>query len=72
MSGALLDSGQHNYNKFPSVTDFESANFDPDAFGHEAHVYIAWSLLQQDTFSVATHRFTTGSSQDNPQIWYRR
>ena len=59
MSGAALDSDQYNNCKFPSVADFESATFDPEAFDHEAHVYIAWSLLQQDTFSVASLRFTS-------------
>jgi hypothetical protein len=43
---------------FPSVEEFEAGTLDPEAFDHEAHVFIAWKLLQEETLSAACHRFT--------------
>jgi len=30
----------------PSLEQFEDCEIDPDAFTHEAHVYVAWSYLK--------------------------
>jgi hypothetical protein len=43
---------------FPGVDEFESGTVNPESFDHEAHVYIAWKLLEEDALSAATLRFT--------------
>jgi hypothetical protein len=59
MSAVVPEFAQSSSRIFPSVDEFESGTLDPEAFDHEAHVYIAWRLLQENTFSVASHRFTS-------------
>lgn len=44
---------------FPSVSEFESLTLDPEAFCHEAHVYVAWQLLQESEAPLAAERFTS-------------
>jgi hypothetical protein len=44
---------------FPTIDSFENGTLDIGAFDHEAHVYIAWKLLEEDSFSAATLRFTS-------------
>ena len=41
------------------LEEFESAALDPEAFDHQAHVYVAWSLLEQGDLPEATQRFTS-------------
>jgi hypothetical protein len=41
-----------------SVAEFESAEFDVSEFNHEAHVYVAWSLLRDCTLTDAIARYT--------------
>jgi hypothetical protein len=48
-----------NSHRFPAIDDFEAGRLDPESFDHEAHVYIAWQLLEQDDLPVAAVRFTT-------------
>jgi hypothetical protein len=55
---AVSEPVEHARRTFPSVDEFETGTLDPEAFDHEAHVYIAWKLLQEDTLSAACHRFT--------------
>ena len=43
---------------YPGVAEFEAGTLDPEAFDPEAHVYIAWKLLEADSFAAATYRFT--------------
>lgn len=31
----------------PTIAQFEALEVDPEEFGHEAHIYVAWSYLQQ-------------------------
>ena len=45
--------------RIPTIDDFEAGNLDPETFDHEAHVYIAWQLLEEDDLPVAAVRFTT-------------
>jgi hypothetical protein len=59
VSKAALESADNPGRAFPGLDEFEAGTLDPEAFDHEAHVYIAWKLLQENTLSVATHRFTT-------------
>ena len=41
------------------LEDFESATLDPEAFDHQAHVFVAWRLLEQGDLPEATQRFTS-------------
>jgi hypothetical protein len=48
-----------------SIEAFEDGAVDPDQFDHEAHIYVAWSYLEQfeleeaiDRFSAALRRLT--------------
>ena len=43
---------------YPSLAEFESAALDPEKFDHEAHVHIAWLLLDEEQLPEATQRFT--------------
>ncbi len=40
-----------------SIEDFEKGTIDPELFDHEAHVYIAWSYLQQCELKESINRF---------------
>ncbi len=44
----------------PGIEAFETGKLDPEAFDHEAHVYVAWLLLGQGDLPEATGRFTSG------------
>ncbi|NNK38733.1 MAG: hypothetical protein HKP03_09650, partial [Xanthomonadales bacterium] len=41
------------------VEAFEAGTLDPTAFDHEAHVHVAWSLLEQDELPAATVRYSS-------------
>ena len=41
------------------LEEFESAALNPEAFDHPAHVFVAWSLLEQGDLPEATQRFTS-------------
>ena len=45
--------------KSVDLEEFESARLDPETFDHRAHVFVAWSLLEQAELPEATQRFTT-------------
>jgi hypothetical protein len=49
--------------EYPDVREFEAGRLDPEAFDHQAHVYIAWKLLEVDTQQAATRRFTSALQQ---------
>jgi len=40
-----------------TVAAFEAGDFDPDAFDHEAHVYVAWLYLEHFSLPEAVTRF---------------
>ena len=40
-----------------SIDAFEAGNVDPDQFGHDAHVYVAWLYLQDYELNDAIARF---------------
>ena len=40
-----------------SVEAFERGDIDPDAFDHEAHVYLAWLYLEQYPLPMALDKF---------------
>ena len=42
---------------FPTIDEFQSLQFDPEAFDHEAHVYVGWCLVTQFPLPDAIHRF---------------
>ncbi|NNK33546.1 MAG: hypothetical protein HKP02_10505 [Xanthomonadales bacterium] len=42
-----------------AIEAFEAGTLDPTAFDHEAHVHIAWSLLEQDELPAATVRYSS-------------
>jgi hypothetical protein len=42
---------------FPTVEQFETGDIDPETFGHEAHIYVAWSYLQQADLLEAIGRY---------------
>jgi len=42
-----------------SVEAFERGRIDPDAFDHEAHVFLAWLYLEQFPLPEALERFDT-------------
>ncbi len=53
------------YGESISIDSFEGGTIDPELFDHEAHVFIAWSYLQQcdlkesiDRFCAALRRLT--------------
>lgn len=54
-SGERLDCAANN---FPGLREFEDGTLDPSAFDHEAHVYIAWALLEEDGPAGATLRYS--------------
>ena len=41
----------------PTLKDFEALDVDPSAFGHEAHIYVAWSYLQQMDLLASIDRY---------------
>jgi hypothetical protein len=43
--------------RFPTVEAFESGTVDPEAFDHQAHVFIAWKLLEDYSLARATTKF---------------
>lgn len=43
----------------PSVTRFETLDFDVRGFDHEAHVYVAWRYLQEFELLESISRFRT-------------
>lgn len=59
MSTAATPVVRSNAQALPALPDFESATLDPEIFDHEAHVYVAWELLGQDSFLDASVRFTS-------------
>jgi hypothetical protein len=42
-----------------SIETFEDGSIDPELFDHEAHVYVAWSYLQDLELQDAIARFCT-------------
>ena len=40
-----------------SIDAFEAGNVDPDEFGHDDHVYVAWLYLQDHELNDAIARF---------------
>ena len=63
--GKFDDADSH---RFPAIDDFEAGRLDPESFDHEAHVYIAWQLLEQDDLPVAAVR----SEPWYDRLWTRR
>ena len=49
--------------RFPTVAEFERGEVDAEAFGHEAHVYVAWELINQCSLTEAIQRFTDALRQ---------
>ncbi len=45
---------------YPSIASFEAGTLDIGAFNHEAHVYVAWSYLNQYTLPTGIERFSQG------------
>ena len=43
--------------RFPTVAEFERGELDPEAFVHEAHVYVAWELINECPLAEAIERF---------------
>ena len=43
-----------------TIERFENADIDPERFGHEAHVYIAWLYVQNYELAEAIERFDGG------------
>jgi len=41
----------------PSIEAFEKLDVEPQAFGHEAHVYVAWCYLQRFDLLTSIDRF---------------
>lgn len=41
----------------PTIEQFEAGDIDPEGFGHEAHVYVAWAYLQQTDLLNAIARY---------------
>ena len=58
MNAVVCKSENTDSRRFPTIDDFEAGNLDPETFDHEAHVYIAWQLLEEDDLPVAAVRFT--------------
>lgn len=51
-------SPQHEESKYgPSIRQFEELDIDPDAFGHEAHLYVAWTYLADLDLLAAIDRY---------------
>ena len=48
---------------FPTIEEFESGEFDVAAFGHEAHVYVAWSYLRETDLLDAIARYRSALRQ---------
>jgi len=44
--------------RFPTVAEFERGEVDAVAFDHEAHVYVAWEMINQYPLTEAIQRFT--------------
>lgn len=42
----------------PSLDDFEAGTFEAGEFSHRAHVFVAWSYLQQYDLLESIRRFT--------------
>jgi len=40
------------------LDSFEAGSIDPDAFDHEAHIYVAWLYLERYPVAEAIDRFT--------------
>jgi len=59
MSTVSLHQASQFRRAYPGVAEFEAGTLDPEVFDHEAHVYIAWKLLEEDSFPGASWRFTT-------------
>jgi len=51
-----------------SVDAFERGEIDPDAFDHEAHVYMAWRYLERFPLPVALERFEAALRQLTSQL----
>ena len=41
-----------------SIDAFESGSIDPDAFDHEAHIYLGWLYVERFDTTVAISRFS--------------
>lgn len=42
---------------FPAIEQFEAGDIDPETFGHDAHLYVAWSYLQVTDLLDAIARY---------------
>lgn len=60
MNGGVSMADDRSESRFPSVEEFEAGTLKPEAFDHEAHVYVAWRLLQENAPVQATWRFLSG------------
>ncbi len=58
MSAHNLAGAPVTSHRFPTVAEFERGELDPEAFVHEAHVYVAWELINQCPLTEAIQRFT--------------
>ena len=43
--------------RFPTIEQFEAGDVDVESFDHEAHVYVAWSYLQETDLLNAIARY---------------
>jgi len=51
-----------------TIEQFESGEFDPERFDHEAHVYVAWLYVQAYDLSVAIRRFDSALKRLTAQL----
>jgi len=49
--------------RYPTIEQFEAGDIDAEAFGHEAHVYVAWSYLQEMDLLNAIARYRAALQQ---------
>ena len=59
MSAQAAQSAPLSGRAYPTSEAYEKGTLDIGDFDHEAHVFVAWKLLEEDAFSTATLRFTS-------------
>lgn len=59
---ALPAAASHRHDA-KTVEEFEAGTIDPDLFDHEAHVYVAWSYVQDYELKDAIVRFCSALRQ---------
>ena len=51
-----------------TIEQFETGEFDPESFDHEAHVYVAWLYVQAYDLPVAIRRFDSALKRLTAQL----